>query len=192
MHWRIPCFYILSWYQHVPTPCCVRMSVSSNDNITLASMLLGPENASNVGHKNKIALFAEDTGGSEFGTPILGPRKQVFRGTSFHCQDLALPCSKVSPSHLSLRLLEASCTCSHTHTVYKIVLVLLAGEFPTLYILAWGKHTWFYPSGSVDRAAIVSQGFRPPIVARGAPSYPFPSRENLQAFCARIFRMRFL
>ena len=28
-----------------------------------------------------------------------------------------------------------------THTVYKIVLVLLAGEFPTLYILAWWKHT---------------------------------------------------
>ena len=51
-----------------PPHCRVRLSVSSTNNITIASMFLGPKNATNMGHKNKPALFGEDTGGSKFGT----------------------------------------------------------------------------------------------------------------------------
>ena len=113
---RIPSFYFLSMF---PPQCHVRLSVSGTDNITIASMFLGPKNATNMGHKNKPALFGEDTGGSKFWDPILGPRKLVLRGTSSHCSDLPLAPrrdAKASPSHLPVHLLQASCRGSHTHT----------------------------------------------------------------------------
>ena len=69
---RIPSFYFLSMF---PPRCGVRLSVSSTDNITIASMFLGPKNATNLGHKNKPALFGEDTGGLKFGTQFWDPRK---------------------------------------------------------------------------------------------------------------------
>ena len=106
---RIPSFYFLSMF---PPRCHVRLSVSGTDNITIASMFLGPKNATNMGHKNKPALFGEDTGGSKFWDPILGPRKLVLRGTSSHCSDLPLAPrrdAKASPSHLPVHFLQASC-----------------------------------------------------------------------------------
>ena len=103
-----------------PPHSCVRFSVSSRDNITIASMFLGPKNVPNMGHKTKPALFGEDTGGSKFWDPILGPRKLVLHGTSSHCSDLPLALrrdAKASPSHLPFHLLQASCPSSNTHSI---------------------------------------------------------------------------
>ena len=96
-----------------PPHCRVRLSVSSTDKITIASMFLGPKNATNMGHKNKPALFGEDTGGSK-------PRKLVLRGTSSHCSDLPLAPrrdAKASPSHLPVHFFASFLLrLPHTHT----------------------------------------------------------------------------
>ena len=78
----------LFYYVHIQYSMAPSVGVEQR-NYHSCKHAFGPENATNIGHKNKTALFAAETGGSKFGTPILAPRKLVLRGTSFHCLDLA-------------------------------------------------------------------------------------------------------
>ena len=117
MHWRIPCFYNILPRYHAPAvyEClCLATQISCS-----GKMRLGPKTAANFGPKIKTALFAEETAGCKRGAPILETRKRLLHGMNFYCIGLAFAArrnSKVSLSHLSIRLLEASCPHSHIHT----------------------------------------------------------------------------
>jgi hypothetical protein len=114
VHWCILCFYNI-------LPCYHPLLCSKYHSRKHAFGARKFENAANFGHKNKTALFAEDTSGSKFEAPILRPRKRLLHGTNFYCLGLALAAhrdSKVSPSHFSIRVLEVFSPHSHTHSVY--------------------------------------------------------------------------
>ena len=114
-----------------PPHCRVRLSVSSTDNITIASMFLGPKNATNMfSQKHARALWRRHWR-LQIWDLILGARKLVLRGTSSHGSDLPLEPhreAKASPSHLPVHLLQASCPGSHTHSMYIYIYVI---SFPT-------------------------------------------------------------
>ena len=108
MHWSIGASFASIISCHVTTPL-------------LCSKYHSRKHA--FGALNKTALFAEDTSGSKFEAPILRPRKRLLHGTNFYCLGslAAHRDSKVSPSHFSIRVLEASSL--HSHTLYIYIFV---------------------------------------------------------------------
>ena len=115
MHWSIGASFASIISCHVTTPLLCSQYHSRKHAFGARKF----EN--NFGHKNKTALFAEDTSGSKFEAPILRPRKRLLHGTNFYCLGLALAAhrdSKVSPSHFSIRVLEVSSPLSHTACIY--------------------------------------------------------------------------
>ena len=61
---------------------------------TLSNMVLVPKKCGQLSQKQD---FAEDTVGSKFGAPELGPRKSLLHGTNFYCLGLSTAKPKIAP-----------------------------------------------------------------------------------------------
>lgn len=113
---------------------------------------LAPQNCGQLwSPNNNTALFAEDTAGSKFEAPILGPRKPLLHGANFYCLWLALAARRDSKSssvpHFHSSFGSILPTLPHTQYIHMEASTsqrVIEGEMPRKTILHFVEPSFLY------------------------------------------------